>query len=735
MKHKLGLFCPGYLGRGIAIALFLCFGIFQALADKPAKYDPEPDDRKGQSDDKKNKDKDDDKDKDKDNDDKDKDDRQKESKPLPPVITPGPPPGPVPGGTVGTLPPTNTPVPAFRKPVDLRLLVLTGDGTEPSFVAIKTFLDQIGIPYTTVIAKSQPLPALTNGVNGPGLYQGIILATGNLAVCDPTCRSALPVTGWAALDAYTRDYGVRLLSYYTFPESRYGISFTGVAVGTTDAAPAMVSLTSAASSVFPDLKPALAVTVANAYTYVAAPFPAAGEVTTPIMTALGGIVGVITKKADGREYLALTMDNNYFLMHSLILKYGLINWVTRGVFLGARKAYFTPQIDDIFIPADLFDQTIAACRPSAFIGDPASQSVCPRQLRISGLDMLGVEMFQMSLRAQPQFANFKVYMAFNAFGTTRAGNAPANDSLADYARYRRVNGDSPFGWLSHTYDHENLDCFLPVAGRPCVPATFAQSSDEITKNTAIATQLGLRNEFTAMVTPDVSGLNNPNFLRAAAVQGIKYLVADTSRLQLQGTLPPPNTGIRSSEPSILLVPRRPTNIFYNVSTARVTAVGSEPDEYNYFYAPGGISPSFPRQQTYADIIGRESDNILRNMLAYSAYPVMFHQTNLWLYDGLHSAFTDLVDATYKKFAAISTIPVLSPSQTDIGKLLESRMSYNSSNVRVTLSPGVSMTFTALSAARIPITGVCTTGCEAYGGQRISYVDVPAGRTLTVLPPF
>ena len=44
-----------------------------------------------------------------------------------------------------------TPSTLFKKSVDMKLLVLSADGTEPSFAAIKFFLDHIGIPYDAVV--------------------------------------------------------------------------------------------------------------------------------------------------------------------------------------------------------------------------------------------------------------------------------------------------------------------------------------------------------------------------------------------------------------------------------------------------------------------------------------------------------------------------------------------------------------------------------------------------------
>src|SRR5215471_12736621 len=203
-----------------------------------------------------------------------------------------------------------------------------------------------------ILATGQPLPPLDNGIKG--FYQGIIVTIGNLAVCNPTCHSALDASGWAALDSYTRNYHVRVASYFTFPEARYGMAFVS-GMGTTDEAPALANLTSAGASVFNYLQPSATVKIASAWTYLATAVAAKGETTTPILQIGGSVAGVTHTSADGREYLALTMDNNPFLLHSATLNYGIIHWITKGLFLGSRKTYMTPQVDDHFIAADVFD--------------------------------------------------------------------------------------------------------------------------------------------------------------------------------------------------------------------------------------------------------------------------------------------------------------------------------------------------------------------------------------------
>ncbi len=622
--------------------------------------------------------------------------------------------------------------PAAVKPLEMKLLLLSADGTEPSFDAMKNQLDHLAMPYQAVILRNQALPALST--NGQGNYQGIVLSTGGLAYYNGSAWvSALSAADWTAIETYMRDYSVRLASFYTFPEARYGLSYVG-ALGTSDTSPGLATMTSAGQSVFSYLNPSASIKVIFSYTYLAAAAPAAGETTTPILSMNGNTVGATHKKADGREYMALTMDHSPYLTHSLALHYGVINWLTRGVFIGQRRIYLTPQNDDIFLSSSQFVGNNPACQPVGAANDPTYDpgGVCPN-VRMTANDLSALADWQKRTRGNPQYRYFKVAHAFNGFGAT-ADFGVVNDPLIAEAKKEK----NTFNWLSHTFNHEDLDCYLPVANSGiCRPATYAEALAEIDQNKTIATQLGLSNDTLSMVTPGISGLNNSNFMKAYVDRGMRYVVTDTSR---PGGLPAvPNTAIMNAlQPSVVMIPRRATNIFYNTSTPVAGAVGSETDEYNFLFGPNGIfriggpggAPFFSTTQTYNQIIERESDAIITYMLRGEMYPLMFHQANFWRYNGVNTLFTDLMDAVARKWSAISKLQVGSLKQATLGSRLKERLDLTTAGVKGVYTPGVGVTLTAAKTAVIPTTGVCNqSGCDAvYNGQRQDRVTVPAGRS-------
>jgi hypothetical protein len=63
------------------------------------------------------------------------------------------------------------------------------------------------------------------------------------------------------------------------------------------------------------------------------------------------------------------------------------------------------------------------------------------------------------------------------------------------------------------------------------------------------------------------------------------------------------------------------------------------------------------------------------------------------------------------------------AQTALGQEIESRMNWLGAGVVGTLTPGVGISLKTSKTADVPVTGVWTSKCETYGGQKISKVAV------------
>ncbi len=609
--------------------------------------------------------------------------------------------------------------------VVMKILVVDGNAAETSYQAITTFLSQIGVPYDAVVlsditpnASGNRLDGLTlsNPGTGQGQYQGIILTDSTFGVCNPTCSSLLSTSDWSKLDTYAIQFSVRVVSYFTWPEARWGLVALDSGANYTTGNALKATLTSAGSAVFPYLNSANPIAVAGDSTsgiwaYRAATTAGTGETTTPLLNVGPYTLGVTHTTAAGEESLALTFDNFPTLLHSQAFNYGIINWVTKGVFLGSRRIYLTPQLDDMLIGDRLYAPTLPQC--------PQSEG-CPTVRTTEG-DLQALDTWQAGVRLNSQFQNFRATFAYVGIGTTSEYSPPGDPLISAVTEL-----GPQFGWLSHTWSHSNLDCYTTTNGA-CNPATAAQSLSEIQQNIAIANTLGITIDPTGIVTPYNSGLSNLNFLTVAAQHGIQSVI-------YPGSSPTPNTGIADpAMPSILEIPRLYTNLYDDVSSPAPGAYGSWPDEYNAQYGPNGTNSAFSQNQTYSQILDNESDNLLLlNMLPGQLTPLGFHICDIYTYDGTHSLYSDLMDAAIAKYRATFNLPVLTLKMSDMYSLLNQRAGYNASAVAGVYTPGVSVVLTTKNAATIPITGACSGGtCPTYGGQLQDSVTMAANSSVTL----
>jgi hypothetical protein len=585
-------------------------------------------------------------------------------------------------------------------PVDMRLLVISANGQESVLPAIRETLDYLGTPYDLHVASEPAVLTAATLTTAPcqGRYQGIILTTGELGYLnsEDAWGSALTPDEWTALRQYEATFKIRQATWYTYPTPQSGYNI-GYAVDTS-LTPVVGALTTEGAKVFSYLNATTPITIANAYTYLATPL---GAGVTPLLVTTGGhALALVNTAVDGREELSLTFDGNQYLMHSIALGYGLVRWVTRGIFLGERHTYMSPQVDDLFLHNDQWVATTPCGTPFELTG---------YEHRTTASDIRAVWMWQLYTRLNPATRAVKITMAFNGYGAAKGVYTP--DDLTPFIKQPLIK--SAFHWVSHTYTHENLDA-----------VTAATTRFELNSNIKTASTLALPG-FTpsTLVTPDVSGLVNPVFLKAAHNIGVRYLVSDTSRPGYNN--PSPNTGIVNPlQPGIFMIPRYPNNLFFNVGSPADWA-----GEYNCLYRA-----FWGRDLTYDEILEIESQRLLTYLLKGDLDPWMFHQTNLDAYDGVRTLLTDLLGATIAKYNAITNLPILSPPMEDIGALMKARATYNASGVRATWNPNGSITIRVAQKAVIPITGLRNSGAESYGGQAIAHITVNPRTPVTVTAP-
>ncbi len=613
-------------------------------------------------------------------------------------------------------------------PIELKVLVLSADGTEAGLPAIRQALDYLGTPYQVFKAAPVPADPAINRFADPNsgvtlaegdlattihaYYQAVIVTTGELGYSGANgYQSALTPAEWNYLWAFEAKFGIRQLSWYTYPTPDYGFNYpTGVVDTTTT--PLSVPFSAAGKAVFSSyLNTATPVTIKNAYTYLATPL-ADGNTTPLLSDTNGNALAAVRTYSDGRQGLALTFDSNPYLLHNLVLSYGLVNWVTRGLFLGERHVYLSAQVDDMFIDNSLWPAS-TPCGTS--VDDPSLPTY-----RMTAADLKAAKAWQTATQAGATTKGLRLNMAYNGYGTTagyyadyKAANPGAEtvDTLTPEAK----NQQGSYNWISHTYTHANLD-----------QINYADAQSELQNNDAAATSLGLgAYSRKNLVQPDVSGLANANFLQAGYDFGTRDLVSDTSRGGSNEN-PSPNAGVANAiQPAILQIPRRPNNLYFNVSTPTEWLA-----EDNCLYPVG----AYGHVDTYDQLLDRESTVLLSYLLKGDVDPWMFHQPNLRAYDGTHSLLGDLLDATLARYNTYFTLPVLSPTMDALATLVTNRMQYNGSganaNIVPTPSGPASITVKTVKAATVPVTGLATSGAEVYGAQYISHLNLGAGQSVT-----
>jgi hypothetical protein len=562
--------------------------------------------------------------------------------------------------------------PIANATVDARVLVISAKGTSDSFGAIQATLQYLGTPFDVLNASTGPaltLDALASGTHGK--YNAVFLDVGDLSVGG---SSAFTDAEWTALTTYEVEFGVRRVSLYTSPNASYGFTDNDVGVDPTTS-PVSATCTAAGKALFIGTNCANPVLINQGYAY---PTTAADSATIPLLAdASGNIYAATRTYPDGREALALTFGQAPSYVSYLELAYGLVSWATRGLFIGERHVYAVPQIDDLFLSSAIYTGGV---------------------YRITDADLQAFADWQTATQANPLTAGFRASFACNGAGSS---SRPGDPLTA-----KAVALGPTFEWINHSWDHPVLDGL-----------SYADVLQEFTQNDQYLRGLGLMPYATVnAVTPNISGLGSADAMQAIHDTGIQQIVSDTS---VQGeNNPSPNIGIWNAlQPSVLEIPRKPTNLYFNVSQPAEWI-----PEYQVLESPAAID--------YPTVQGAQSDELSRLMLNGSNDPWMFHQANTRNYDGAgHSLLSDLLDQTFAKYAAVMSFPIVSPTMDDLAGRVRNRMALDASGVVATIGGG-GLTVTVTHAATIPVTGLCTPGAESYAGQTISYLALADGQTAS-----
>jgi heparan sulfate-N-deacetylase len=608
--------------------------------------------------------------------------------------------------------------------IDMKVLLVTASGTESSFDAWKAVLDRAGVVYDAKIADASP--AFTDATFADyaarrSYYQAVILTDGDLVheSAPGVFETALAPSEWDALAKFQITFGIRQISDATLPGPAHGMNFA-TNVGAQD--DNVGQLTDAGRLVVPELVGPVPIGVGS-FGYQATPLNPATF--TTLVSGPGGssYLGVYTHPDSGREEMVMTVASSQFHLQNQLLRRGMLNWVTRGVFLGYERNYFTMHIDDVFAKDAAWDP-VSNTTPGELVPPTcggAAQPACVDH-RMSPADVANTLGWQQ--------ANGLVFdMAYNGSGVQEArdengGTDPLSDDPAN--GLLRPNVISRFRWLNHTWSHLQLD----LAG-------FNALLSEITLNKDFATANGIPIDPSELVTGEHSGLGsytafggnplNPNTAPALAATGVSWVGDDNSAQPAQRQLPPPPAAAVA-----WTVPRHPSNVYFNVASR-----ADQLDEYNHIYLPPpagacvntGVTTCRSTPATWTDYVGSEAAIMFDHLMGNDPRPHYAHQSNLMAPGGNGILFgadgqgvLDTLLARYRTYVDPALAPLVQPTTAQAGALLRQQELWRSrpASVSAYLQNGRVYVHTS-SPTDVPVTG--TTVGAAYAGQRSGWVTV------------
>jgi hypothetical protein len=606
------------------------------------------------------------------------------------------------------------------------LLVATGDAeSDVSRALMEETLTNLGVPFDVLDASTEELTEQRLYVSPErGRYNGIILTDAETALSNGT--TGLGAAEFALLHDYERSFGVRESVLSGFPTTSaalgldYGMDEVIIDIGggegrwTGGAGGTDIYEYVNLDSLLPIEDFSLAATPRD---------DGVGPVVEPLLVdsedADRALVSRLSYE-DGREVLLSTVANASFLLHSNVLAYEFVNFATRGLFIGARHIYLSIHNDDLFLADALWN--------------PETQSEFPENVatyRWTAEEVPLVAEAQAAFRvSHPLAEDVVVELAFNGVGSDPAGD-PLTQAVMEHA--------ADFAFINHTFEALQMDRLCQGSGQVCGPTDFETARTEIARNAQRWVDLGLpepERALIALLTDSHSGLEdrlgtddtsddipfpegfNPELGRAAESLGIQLLAGDTSR--------PNQTRIqRIPGGDLVLLPRHPTSVFYNVTNPEELT-----SEYNYIfrdsYLERGEDPcaqpdAICEPRTYEEILDEEAAVAFSHMLSFQPFPHYFHQSNLRVYDAAGNILQfDWLESVLDLYEQWMTLPVESPLFADLAAVARNTvLAGELSPSGVFDSEAGTVSLVATGAVTVDITGVA--GGRDLGGQAIASV--------------
>ncbi|TVY84662.1 hypothetical protein LSUE1_G001269 [Lachnellula suecica] len=564
-------------------------------------------------------------------------------------------------------------------------------------------LNDHGIPYYVQIVtpSGASLPSLNDSATTGNF--GLIVVMSEVSFLNNSTgnyQSALTDAQWTSLFNYQVSFGVRMVRLDVAPSAATGTQSLG---GCCSAEEQLISISNTTHFPTAGIKVGAGVSTLGLYHYpatitdssIATEFAQFAAATTEGFSTIS-TAGVINR-IGGREQMVFFIGfSTDWSLTSNFLQHAWIQWGTRGLYAGYRRAMLTPQIDDMFLETPMFDN------PNL-------------NIRVGPKDLTGTVAWMPTLRAKLNFGSDW----FLEVGHNGNGNIEAVDNVDDtgelctpgpveysdqidtalefmkpldtgtdlypktpttYPSYKKTctNADDLLTWwqtttnlnafahISHTFTHEDVD-----------NATYTDAYKEITWNQGWLASVGIdkATKFTAsgIIPPAITGLHNGDALRAWAETGIKHVVGDNTRPVLLNTVnehwPLISTVAANGYAGIQITPRWASNIYYNCNLPACTVA-------EWKNTSAGVGD-------FSDLMTIEKNTNVRHLLGLHHDPYMFHQANLWWDEapaisvngisGHYSLLMVWVETIVAEFTRLVNWPITSQTHGDLAGNFMSRM--------------------------------------------------------------
>ena len=534
-------------------------------------------------------------------------------------------------------------------------------------LAIET-LESFWIPYELIVLtengeKKKDIKLDLINPDGSLKYSGIITTEFNLSYKNKDSgnyESALSSQEWDRLFSFAQKFNIRHVSLFTYPQNYIGVEeIKNIENGAHN----KVRLdTTHISSYISGMKTDPEIDIKDVWHYPVRILSQSSSKTKPIAyftSVESSISAVLHETEDNREQMHFFFSQSKDLFLSKYLAPIWVKWLVRNLYTGKRRTYLTVQVDDVFIPTELWN-------PRELSGRPFKKEL----YRNSVQDIEHYLNFQKKyLKSKTKDKHFKVEMAFNGKGILEYGGLKV-DPLSIYLQSQA----NQFNWVSHTYNHFELD-----------QLSYEEVASEVINNNKAAF-IFLRENIhlystKGLVTPRISGLFNPEALQAFSDHNYNYVVGDNTVSKLAPTgnkhLPRSTTLELNGFEGISITPRFPNDIFYNVSNPWELQT-----LFNHLYQYQGV-----HRLGVEEILEKNAMELTSALLSFDYSMHMFHQANMRVFDyeeGKESLLSLWFKRGIETFRRYSTLPLKSLSYDQVIESFNERVQYENCGLKTKL---------------------------------------------------